>query len=153
MQNKQNTFDHGPWVCMPWFIPRSRVSQVPRRAPPSTEMEPEAFILIRFTVLLGLGDRLLQTNETTGGKGWQRPCNRPFKKFRGAQGQDRCPGMLTAVLPLLPTQMVNKSGGSHCMLSFNSFPVGFLVNYLLPLHLGYLSTPRRTELFPTARGL
>ena len=37
--------------------------------------------------------------------------------------------------------------------AFTCFPVGFLVNYLLPLQLGYSPTPRRTELFLTARGL
>lgn len=39
------------------------------------------------------------------------------------------------------------------MILFYWFPVGLLVNYLLPLQLGYLSTPMKTELFPTARGL
>lgn len=45
------------------------------------------------------------------------------------------------------------SEGSCRMLLFHCFPIGSLVNYLLPLQLGYLSTPRRTELFPAARGL
>ena len=45
------------------------------------------------------------------------------------------------------------SEGSCQTLLFNCFPIDFLVNYLLPLQLGSLSTPRRTELFLTARGL